>query len=70
MILYNFRNVPNCYITTQLIGKGHQRLSGIKENFFIDIYHREILKAIKFDVKVNTEKTVQESTLQSSSRLS
>ena len=72
MISYNFRNVPNCYITTQLIGKKASKTSrcqGKLLQFFISIYHREILKARTFHVKVNIQKTVHESTLQSPSRL-
>ena len=69
----DFRNVPNCYIITQLIRKKASKTSrcqGKLLQFFIDIYHREILKAIKSYVKVNIQKAVQEFTLQSPSRLS
>ena len=54
MISYNFRNVSNCYITTQLIRKKASKISrcqGKLLQFFTSIYHREILKARKFHVE-------------------
>ena len=58
----DFRNVPNCYITTQLIRKKASKTSrcqGKLLQFCIDIYYRDIRKAIKFHVKANIQKTVQ-----------
>lgn len=58
MISYNFRNAPKCYKTMQLIGKKDIKDSQVSRKllkFFMNICHKEILKVIKFHVKVNTQ---------------